>query len=270
MSKLAILPPSLRAPAGRGLSRILRAYHACQWAVKPKTGSPQVEPSALIPAAYDLGERDPGLVALALEFAAAAHADDLSELRQRFQGLMAGDSSQYPGGTAAMVERWPGEHYRLLAAVMRIVRPTLAVEIGTYTGISALAMRAGLNDSGRLVTYDIMPWSKLASTVLVESDFGPRFEQHVGNLGNPEFFEAERDILLDAEVIFCDGPKDGVFEPTFLARLARERQKPGLLIFDDIRLLNMVELWRTLDRPKLDLTSFGHWTGTGLVRIGTR
>jgi hypothetical protein len=29
----------------------------------------------------------------------------------------------------------------------------------------------------------------------------------------------------------------------------------------------MVNLWRRIDSPKIDLTSFGHWSGTGLVDI---
>ena len=41
-------------------------------------------------------------------------------------------------------------------------------------------------------------------------------------------------------------------------------------MFDDIRLLNMIEQWRALPRPKLDLTSFGHWSGTGLVDWNAR
>ncbi len=39
-------------------------------------------------------------------------------------------------------------------------------------------------------------------------------------------------------------------------------------MFDDIRVWNMLEIWRGIRRPKLDLTSFGHWSGTGLVDYG--
>jgi hypothetical protein len=28
-----------------------------------------------------------------------------------------------------------------------------------------------------------------------------------------------------------------------------------------------VDLWRRLPVPKLDITSFGHWTGTGLLDL---
>lgn len=32
----------------------------------------------------------------------------------------------------------------------------------------------------------------------------------------------------------------------------------------DIRLWNMPAFWRDVPLPKLDLTSFGHWSGTGV------
>jgi len=38
------------------------------------------------------------------------------------------------------------------------------------------------------------------------------------------------------------------------------------VLFDDIRLWNMLDIWRSIDFPKLDLTSFGHWSGTGVVQ----
>lgn len=38
-----------------------------------------------------------------------------------------------------------------------------------------------------------------------------------------------------------------------------------VVVFDDIRKLAMLKPWWGMKRPKLDLTSFGHWSGTGLV-----
>lgn len=34
--------------------------------------------------------------------------------------------------------------------------------------------------------------------------------------------------------------------------------------FDDIRLWNMLRIWREIRLPKMDMTSFGPWCGTGL------
>jgi hypothetical protein len=50
-----------------------------------------------------------------------------------------------------------------------------------------------------------------------------------------------------------------------LAKLDPRTKK--LLILDDIRFMNMIRLWRGIASPKLDLSSFGHWSGTGLVDI---
>jgi hypothetical protein len=44
-----------------------------------------------------------------------------------------------------------------------------------------------------------------------------------------------------------------------------QRPPHALVVFDDIRVMNMVATWRRIARPKLDLTSFGHWSGTGLI-----
>jgi hypothetical protein len=41
-------------------------------------------------------------------------------------------------------------------------------------------------------------------------------------------------------------------------------------MFDDIHLWNTLGTWRRISRPKLGLTSFGHWSGTGLVDWNAR
>jgi hypothetical protein len=35
--------------------------------------------------------------------------------------------------------------------------------------------------------------------------------------------------------------------------------------FGDIRALHMIEIWRRLNRQRLDIASFGRWSGAGLV-----
>ena len=74
------------------------------------------------------------------------------------------------------------------------------------------------------------------------------------------------ELFRTAEVIFADGPKDGRFEQVLLDRLEEIGlpQRP-LVVFDDIRVWNMLAIWRGVRHPKLDITSFGHWSGTGLI-----
>ena len=56
---------------------------------------------------------------------------------------------------------WPGEHYRLLASVVSVLQPLSIVEIGTNSGLSALAMCPRMPPKARLWTFDIVPWKQL-------------------------------------------------------------------------------------------------------------
>ncbi len=166
---------------------------------------------------------------------------------------------------------WPGEHYRLLAAFVGELQPGKIVEIGTHTGLSALAMKEYLPGSGRIVTFDLVKWDDVEGTCLTADDFKDgRLVQTIGDLGDPATMETHKDLLKDAEFLFVDGPKDKVFEPAFMENLKMVKfAREPYLVFDDIKDWNMLAFWRRITRPKLDLTSFGHWTGTGLVQWTT-
>ena len=168
-----------------------------------------------------------------------------------------------------LTEVWPGEHYKLLAGLMVYLRPQSVVEIGTATGLSALTMKEFLPSEAKLVTFDIARWETFAATVLRKEDFTDgRLVQIIDDLSVPAVMEKHADLLRNADFIFLDAPKDGKFEPRFLTMLAKiPFTKPPLLLFDDIHLWNMLAVWRNIRAPKIDLTSFGHWSGTGLVQL---
>jgi predicted O-methyltransferase YrrM len=162
---------------------------------------------------------------------------------------------------------WPGEHYRLLAALVKLVQPKRVVEIGTFCGLSALALKKFLPADGRIITFDLVRWDSLPDTALCPADFADeRLRQEIGDLSDPAVFETHRAAIRDTELMFLDGPKNDQFERELLRQLETiDFRKPLLLVFDDIRFWNMLALWQEIGRPKLDLTSFGHWSGTGLV-----
>jgi predicted O-methyltransferase YrrM len=162
---------------------------------------------------------------------------------------------------------WPGEHYKLLAGLIVEMQPKVVVEIGTSTGLSALAMRDHLPAGSKLVTFDIIPWKQFGDTVLREEDFADgRMSQVIADVGRQAAMKEHEALFQSAELIFADGPKDGRFEQDLINRLGELRlpQKP-LVMFDDIRVWNMLAIWRRIQKPKLDITSFGHWSGTGFV-----
>ena len=107
----------------------------------------------------------------------------------------------------------------------------------------------------------------MEGTFLCDSDFAAgRLAQVVCDFGSRQAVENRADLFLSAQVIFIDGPKDGVFERRLLSTFESVGVRGNtLLVFDDIRLWNMLGIWREIRHPKIDLTSLGHYTGTGLV-----
>ena len=217
------------------------------------------EYSMLFSADDDAGQPNAYLIDLALQAAAQAAQISLQEVSVRLAL-----PPYYP-------EVWPGEHYRLLAALVKILRPKLVIEIGTATGLSALALKQYLPGDGRIVTYDVIPWQHFPGSALRLQDFADgRLQQRTDDLSRREVFEAQRAELRGAQLIFVDAAKDGAMEQRFLDHFAlADFAQPPLIVFDDIRLWNMLAIWRGITKPKLDLTSFGHWSGTGLVQWST-
>jgi len=207
------------------------------------------EPGAAVPAT---------LFEAAIGAVKAAHALSLDPIVARMDGSF---PIPYPNV-------WPGEHYRLLAGLVATRQPRLIVEIGTGDGLSALAMKTQLPADGRIVTFDVADWRASSRTCLRDEDVADgRLSQVVGDLSDDSVFHRSQPLLANADVIFFDGPKDGRFEPALLARFEdMEFSGEPLIVFDDIRLWTMLGVWRGIRQPKLDLTSFGHWCGTGLVQ----
>lgn len=160
-------------------------------------------------------------------------------------------------------ETFPGEHYHLLTALAAILEPRVIWEFGTDTGMSAVALIEGYS-AARLYTVDLVDWTTRPQAWLTAED--DQVTQIVANMGAPWLFERWGAELAEAELVVVDGPKDGSTEASFLELLAAVpfRRNP-IVVFDDIRVANMLYVWRGIRRSKMDLTSFGHFTGTGLV-----
>lgn len=197
------------------------------------------------------------LIRIATEAINLATDIDISDLSSRISG-----GPKYS-------EVWPGEHYKLLAAIVSILKPKTVVEIGTGTGLSALSLLKFLPADGKLVTFDTEEWWRISDTALRKEDFSdPRFHFSTDNLTDPLLIGVYAGVLAKADLFFIDAAKDVKTELALLKNLETiPFEKPPLMIFDDIRLMSMISIWRSLPYPKLDLTSFGHWSGTGLVRF---
>lgn len=142
------------------------------------------------------------------------------------------------------------EHYLLLAWVSRNLTNTKLADIGTFRGLSALALSA--NTSNRVISYDI-------ENLLDLSNPPSNIEFKIG-----DFFQ-DPDILASPVIMFDVDPHDGEIERKTISWLA-ENNYQGIVFFDDIWLNGrMQSFWREIKQEKHDLTSHGHWSGTGAV-----
>lgn len=165
---------------------------------------------------------------------------------------------------------FPGDHYRLLAGLVEFIQPRLIIDIGTAAGYSAQVFVDHGHPLAYTHTFDVVPVSEFKETTLTADDFEKgRLMQHIKDLKDPAVFNDYRNLIRDADFIMCDGPKDGQFEYEFIRLLSELYcpEKPRWLFLDDIRFGNMLALWRSIKSPKIDLTSFGHFSGSGLVNI---
>lgn len=201
---------------------------------------------------YKMSER---LLNVSLDAIKEANTLDLTDISSRMP-----EPPYYP-------DVWPGEHYKLLAALVKTLKPKLIVEVGTALGHSALALKKFLPMDSKLVTFDIFDWDSMEDTLFNKNDFSDgSLVQEIGDLSDNDVFDNYKSLLSEADFLFIDGPKDIAFEREFLSKLnGIEFKNDPIIMFDDIRLWNMLNIWREIKKPKLDLTSFGHWSGTGLI-----
>ena len=162
---------------------------------------------------------------------------------------------------------FPGEHYRLLSAIAKLGKPKVIVEIGTFTGMSAFAFFQ--NHKGIIYSFDLVDFKKFQTHI--NKKYRKNFTQFLVDLSIFKNFNKYQNILNKADIIFLDAPKDGIFEYKFVQFLKKlKKKKNKLLIIDDIKFYNMLNLWDGIESPKIDLTSLSHWSGTGIVDISDR
>jgi caffeoyl-CoA O-methyltransferase len=128
---------------------------------------------------------------------------------------------------------------RLLTILARLCNTRLAVEIGTFTGYSALCIAEGIADDGKLVTCDIDPDAvAIAQRYFAESLYGHKIELKLGPaLESLDTLEP----LID--FAFIDGDKENY--PAYWEKLVPMMRTGGLIVVDNVlwsgKALNPVE-----------------------------
>tara|TARA_B100001996_G_scaffold18054_3_gene14865 strand:+ start:622 stop:1263 length:642 start_codon:yes stop_codon:yes gene_type:complete len=91
---------------------------------------------------------------------------------------------------------------RVLSIISKIIKPKNVLEIGTYTGYSALCIAEGLDKNGIIHTIDINEELKeIQNKYFKKSGFGNQIHQHIGNAIEiiPKINEYFDFVYLDAD-----------------------------------------------------------------------
>lgn len=141
------------------------------------------------------------------------------------------------------------EHYRLLAYLSFKYNNNVLFDIGSYRGLSAIALAA--NPTNKIISYDIAHYLRVDKMSNVDYIIGNCYD-------DPELLSSPL-IMLDVD------PHEGTFERSFIEHLTKNDYK-GIVILDDIHLNSQMDsFWNWIDVKKHDVTEYGHHSGTGLV-----
>lgn len=117
---------------------------------------------------------------------------------------------------------------RLLALISKLVAPQHVLEIGTFTGYSALCMAEGLQSNGRIDTIDVdEELSDMQRRYFDASGYGSQIVQHLGNAATiiPK-------LTGTFDLVFIDADKEQY--PLYFDLIVERVQAGGLIIADNV------------------------------------
>lgn len=142
------------------------------------------------------------------------------------------------------------EHYRLLAYLSKQYNNITILDLGTDTGASCLSLAQ--NQTNKVITYDIKPRNISFGIQNIKSK-------------TMDFLNEDESVLKSSSLILLDvDPHDGKQEKDLIDKLIKIDFN-GIVICDDI--YNMGYWWDSVTQEKYDITSVGHFTGTGLINF---
>lgn len=128
----------------------------------------------------------------------------------------------------ALVPRMISGHFqgRVLSMISKLISPKTILEIGTYTGYSALCLAEGLHKNGILHTIDHNEeLSDLQKKYFDRSDYKDQIKQHTG-----EALDILKEIHGPFDLVFIDADKSN-YSNYFNAII--DKMSPGGVILSD-------------------------------------
>ncbi len=121
-------------------------------------------------------------------------------------------------------------HYqgRVLSILSHMIRPNRILEIGTYTGYSALALAEGLQEDGLLITIDVNEeLEEMVSTFISKSGMSGKIQNLIGDAT-----ELIPDLDHEFDIVFIDADKKNYI--TYYNLVFDKVKKGGYIIADNV------------------------------------
>ena len=117
---------------------------------------------------------------------------------------------------------------RVLSMLSKLIRPVNILEIGTYTGYSALCLCEGMQDNGQLHTIDIK--EELVDFQRKHFDKSPWGRQIVQHLGEAVAIIPNLDMKFD--LVFIDADKENYIN--YFEMIVPKMNKGGIILSDNV------------------------------------
>ncbi len=138
---------------------------------------------------------------------------------------------------------------RVLSMLSKLIQPNCILEIGTYTGYSALCLAEGLQKNGKLISIDNNEeTSSFAKQVIQKSEFAAQIELLLGDAKS-----IIPSLSQELDLVFIDADKQNY---SLYFDLVLPKLKPGGLILADNVLWSGKVLENTKDEQTLAIQSF--------------
>ncbi|TRX41524.1 O-methyltransferase [Flavobacterium restrictum] len=117
---------------------------------------------------------------------------------------------------------------RVLSMLAKLIRPTTILEIGTYTGYSALCLCEGMQENGQLHTIDIK--EELVDFQRKHFDKSPWGKQIIQYLGEATTIIPSLDLKFD--LVFIDADKENYLN--YFELIVPKMNKGGIILSDNV------------------------------------
>jgi caffeoyl-CoA O-methyltransferase len=123
----------------------------------------------------------------------------------------------------------PAEEGALLTLLVRLLRPRVVVEVGTFTGYSSICIARGLETDSRLITFDVSAeWTSVAEHFWERAGVRQRIELVLGPAEKTLPARLADDVV---DLAFIDGDKPGYIQ--YWERIVPHVRPGGLIVADN-------------------------------------